>query len=110
TSLLLFVCRTRLPPRSTPFPYTTLFRSHGRAGLAGAVILEVPIVVSVEDAWSVLSALPPARGAAAGYEGTAVLEDADDDTLTARSAEHTSELQSLTKLACRLLLDKKNHQ
>jgi hypothetical protein len=47
------------------------------------VILEVPIVVSVEDAWRVLSALPPARGSAAGYDGTAVLEDADDDTLTA---------------------------
>jgi hypothetical protein len=47
------------------------------------VILEVPLVVTTEEAWRVLSALPPARGAAAGYEGTAVLEDADDDAMTA---------------------------
>jgi hypothetical protein len=47
------------------------------------VILEVPLVVTPEEAWRVLSALPPARGAAAGYEGTAVLEDADDDAMTA---------------------------
>ena len=47
------------------------------------MILEVPLVVTAEEAWRVLSALPPARGAAAGYEGTAVLEDVDDDAMTA---------------------------
>jgi hypothetical protein len=40
---------------------------------------EVPLVGSAEAAWRTLSSLPPARGSAAGYEGLAVVEDADDD-------------------------------
>src|SRR5438093_4179873 len=66
------------PPRSTLFPYTTLFRSPDR--------VEFPI-----DA----HALPPGRAH--------VLRLA----LRPRSEEHTSELQSLTNLVCRLLLEKK---
>src|SRR5437016_9084289 len=67
----------RRPPRSTLFPYTTLFRS---AALPGRM-----------PSW------PPAtarRGAAA-------------PPAWPRSEEHTSELQSLTNLVCRLLLEKK---
>jgi hypothetical protein len=44
---------------------------------------EVPLVVSAGDAWRALSALPPARGSAAGYDGTAVLEEADEEARTA---------------------------
>jgi hypothetical protein len=40
---------------------------------------DVPFAGSAEAAWRALSALPPARGSAAGYEGLAVVEDADDD-------------------------------
>src|SRR2546422_6191261 len=77
----------RRPPRSTLFPYTTLFRSHGDALEAiGIGLAEVrdPIVV----------------GAADGGEHGAVRD-------AVRSEEHTSELQSRLHLVCRLLLEKK---
>jgi hypothetical protein len=44
---------------------------------------DVPLMGSAEAAWRVLSSLPPARGSAAGYEGLAVVEDADDDARVA---------------------------
>src|SRR5438046_9182212 len=84
--LLLFFCMTRRPPRSTLFPYTTLFRSR-RDRRPGA---HVP----PGDGWR---APPHARGG-----GLDLLGDRD-----LRSEEHTSELQSLTNLVCRLLLEKK---
>src|SRR2546425_1947394 len=87
----------RRPPRSTLFPYTTLFRSLG-----------ITPVLEVADA-AVLEELvhdadhPDVLGDArqTGAEAT----DAADDEL--RSEEHTSELQSLAYLVCRLLLEKK---
>src|SRR5258706_7376837 len=63
----------RRPPRSTLFPYTTLFRSHA--------ITKQP-------------------------SATAWLGETSDEPIV-RSEEHTSELQSLTNLVCRLLLEKK---
>src|SRR2546430_3566460 len=70
----------RRPPRSTLFPYTTLFRS-----IAGAVITD--------------STFPPQRGHffRCGPETLSIF----------RSEEHTSELQSQSNLVCRLLLEKK---
>ena len=63
--------RARAPPRPAV---------HRREGLAGApVILDTPL----DEAWAALSTLAPARGTVAGYTGTAVLEEADDDTHTA---------------------------
>jgi hypothetical protein len=44
---------------------------------------EVPLAVPAGEAWGALAALPPARGSAAGYDGTAVLEEADDQARTA---------------------------
>src|SRR5260370_15416879 len=78
----------RRPPRSTLFPYTTLFRSHrlSAARLAG---------------WQPVSAA--GRGIAS--ELARRLGDADS-----RSEEHTSELQSHLNLVCRLLLEKKKRQ
>src|SRR5437016_8722594 len=86
----------RRPPRSTLFPYTTLFRSHLRLwqntrvpALGGAVMTPETV----------------------GYEWD---EDVDNGSRPgglihlSRSEEHTSELQSLTNLVCRLLLEKKN--
>src|SRR5258706_9974801 len=73
----------RRPPRSTLFPYTTLFRSL-YAGGGGAVRFK-------KDLASVLGVDP----------GT------DARSFLKRSEEHTSELQSLTNLVCRLLLEKK---
>src|SRR2546430_6540087 len=73
----------RRPPRSTLFPYTTLFRSHSWW------CIEPPI----KNAWLVLLVRP---------------ERATGKPLPAeRSEEHTSELQSQSNLVCRLLLEKK---
>src|SRR3712207_6998153 len=80
----------RRPPRSTRFPYTTLFRSVG-AHVAGG---DVAAAEGLDE---------PAVGA---QEGLGLVEGgvADDDRL--RSEEHTSELQSRQYLVCRLLLEK----
>src|SRR2546427_7180870 len=72
-----FFLMIRRPPRSTLFPYTTLFRSRGSAEAAQP---------SAEQ--SATRAVPAVRA-------------------TARSEEHTSELQSQSNLVCRLLLEKK---
>src|SRR5438105_8526009 len=80
----------RPPPRSTLFPYTTLFRSL-RAIADADVLLRTTLYDG--DAISVREAL---------YLGTPVV--ATDN----RSEEHTSELQSRVDLVCRLLLEKKN--
>src|SRR5258705_6993845 len=83
----------RRPPRSTLFPYTTLFRSKFQAILRR-------VVESASGAKGVLAVI-----AAAG-----VLRDLlaqFDELVKLRSEEHTSELQSLRHLVCRLLLEKK---
>src|SRR5256886_5505761 len=86
----------RRPPRSTLFPYTTLFRSHvgfilaPRLNAAGRI-------GEPADGLRLLLADDPAAAAAIARE----LE-----TLN-RSEEHTSELQSQSNLVCRLLLEKK---
>src|SRR5438034_4221364 len=75
----------RRPPRSTLFPYTTLFRS--RRVLVGAELGHADLEEAPELA----------RGPNAFHEGSRL----------ARSEEHTSELQSHSDLVCRLLLEKK---
>src|SRR5438046_4771591 len=75
----------RRPPRSTLFPYTTLFRSALVVEAGASVPGEIPRLRDViEPTIAVITNV--------GY---------------ARSEEHTSELQSLTNLVCRLLLEKK---
>src|SRR2546427_2600193 len=74
----------RRPPRSTLFPYTTLFRSHAE-----------PLDTSLAD-----PAVEPAASLALHPALDAV-------ALFGRSEEHTSELQSQSNLVCRLLLEKK---
>src|SRR3712207_8771521 len=83
----------RRPPRSTLFPYTTLFRSMMLGGML------FPLMVS-------MGLIAPERA-----EGTIVrllaLPVPAWKVLAARSEEHTSELQSRQYLVCRLLLEKK---
>src|SRR3712207_8567425 len=88
----------RRPPRSTLFPYTTLFRSRW---LADQLIMgEADAMKLVQDAiWSVVVGSGPAVGAAM-VVGIVI-------ALIQRSEEHTSELQSRQYLVCRLLLEKK---
>src|SRR5438552_7006428 len=85
----------RRPPRSTLFPYTTLFRSKGVA------VLTVVAKIKVK---------PDKAGAfeAAAQKMLAHVRENEPGTLTyVRSEEHTSELQSPDHLVCRLLLEKK---
>src|SRR3989441_6372845 len=85
----------RLPPRSTLFPYTTLFRSQlGQPRTAQDLGLR----------WH-----PRLRGLLSVRGKTDAAEERGDDagSRQRRSEEHTSELQSLAYLVCRLLLEKK---
>src|SRR3712207_7474919 len=84
----------RRPPRSTLFPYTTLFRSF-QAGGFGLVGDEVGVLDGL--AGGALAEV------VAGGHG-------DDEVAVCRSEEHTSELQSRQYLVCRLLLEKKKHK
>src|SRR5438309_5493261 len=82
----------RRPPRSTLFPYTTLFRSVNwkppRELVVTPCVLAVPSLVRVTVAPGI---------------------DKPCESFTVRSEEHTSELQSQFHLVCRLLLEKKNY-
>src|SRR2546425_6289466 len=84
----------RRPPRSTLFPYTTLFRSQGLGRFAAAVG-EDQVAAQVEEDIGVFGGC------------LARLEEDLDRLVELRSEEHTSELQSLAYLVCRLLLEKK---
>src|SRR2546423_12062836 len=82
----------RRPPRSTLFPYTTLFRS-------------LKIVADPRDIRGDLDAVGQPHARDLPQRGVRLLRRGRVDT---RSEEHTSELQSLAYLVCRLLLEKKN--
>src|SRR3712207_7536825 len=94
----------RRPPRSTLFPYTTLFRS--RLYTVGAVLFPV-----VEPGLRILVDAQPRYRQVPVRRHTEVLP-VEHGVVLARSEEHTSELQSRQYLVCRLLLEKKkkNHQ
>src|SRR2546422_2979101 len=98
----------RRPPRSTLFPYTTLFRSQSRTAQG----------LAPEPRGDAVRLHAPHRGTRRRARGTSgsqrrgVAVDAAFDTSTeladsVRSEEHTSELQSRLHLVCRLLLEKK---
>src|SRR3712207_8780391 len=78
----------RRPPRSTLFPYTTLFRSNNAASITRS-----------RRSWLYARAMQPLPASA--RRGLALIGD------SGRSEEHTSELQSRQYLVCRLLLEKK---
>src|SRR2546425_6442211 len=80
--IFFFFLMIRRPPRSTLFPYTTLFRS----------MVEV---VRIPSAWAVVIT---------STHWSTVIRPRE---MVSRSEEHTSELQSLAYLVCRLLLEKK---
>src|SRR5258708_8917580 len=86
----------RRPPRSTLFPYTTLFRS-AIVGMSSA-LLEADHANGDEAERQYLDTI--------NSEGRHLARLVDD----LRSEEHTSELQSPDHLVCRLLLEKKNHR
>src|SRR5258706_7252215 len=93
----------RRPPRSTLFPYTTLFRSHGRLHglLPGGRLRRRPSRDGDEHG----PLLAGRRREIPDQHAQALRGSPSRD----RSEEHTSELQSLTNLVCRLLLVKKKN-
>src|SRR2546427_3285397 len=92
----------RRPPRSTLFPYTTLFRSPEKAGPPSENVRQSPPESGSRDT---SSGNPPETRSAATRR-----TEAKAAAGPARSEEHTSELQSQSNLVCRLLLEKKKKQ
>src|SRR3989440_8692712 len=92
----------RRPPRSTLFPYTTLFRSRRREreGLCGGNARQPPVQVPDDDVGGEPLLVPLIPGLQADEVEPVVRRGH-------RSEEHTSELQSRSDLVCRLLLEKK---
>src|SRR5687767_15389433 len=95
TSLLFFLMMRR-PPRSTLFPYTTLFRSF-------TMSCSVPKNLLGGGKGSMKGSFQP-------HKTSSSRPCSLESLATLRSEEHTSELQSLAYLVCRLLLEKKNKQ
>src|SRR3712207_8497306 len=100
----------RRPPRSTLFPYTTLFRSLvERGGVQGDVVID-------ELADEGEAGEQPLAGVQVGLVGRTgrlllhhPLPEGGEEVVPGRSEEHTSELQSRQYLVCRLLLEKKKN-
>src|SRR2546427_5489696 len=92
----------RRPPRSTLFPYTTLFRSHSGAA---EVVLSADRRAPARD--PAAARVPTAPGASEGRSGSRRGNLERRAANQGRSEEHTSELQSQSNLVCRLLLEKK---
>src|SRR2546425_4570519 len=93
----------RRPPRSTLFPYTTLFRSAKRRGFGAAkaeCTLSGPYAhMGLHESNDKMTEVVAAVREAVGLDFVLMVD--------VRSEEHTSELQSLAYLVCRLLLEKK---
>src|SRR5687767_15846836 len=102
--LFFFFLMIRRPPRSTLFPYTTLFRSVSAIRRAEYVPSPVPPFLSV--AYFSKKRSRNAAGTAPRLRTRTAASSTSMNT-TDRSEEHTSELQSLAYLVCRLLLEKK---
>src|SRR3712207_8054938 len=94
TFLVLFFLMIRRPPRSTLFPYTTLFRSYTQLHSANVAALGVLIGRRVLETDGWIDASGQRR---------------KDRREWRRSEEHTSELQSRQYIVCRPLLEKKKH-
>src|SRR2546427_9814394 len=100
----------RRPPRSTLFPYTTLFRSRGRLALlvaAGAVALAAAMALWAPRAQPLVEAVVQGEASlllifVAGLKAGLLTFNPATKMSSSRSEEHTSELQSQSKLVCRL--------
>src|SRR5437899_8948534 len=95
---------TRRPPRSTLFPYTTLFRSTAMRVIYGGSVTPANARSLMEQ--------PEIDGALVGGASLKLTDftqivQVTVEVVQSRSEEHTSELQSLRHLVCRLLLEKK---
>src|SRR5690554_8151164 len=94
TQIIFFILMLRRPPRSTLFPYTTLFRSHCVLGSLVLCLVQTTRAADEVQRLALSTQLIVLAVRLAPPEVT-------------RSEEHTSELQSRPHLVCRLLLEKK---
>src|SRR2546429_6016573 len=92
----------RRPPRSTLFPYTTLFRSMDTVGTLTSIALQYGVPLE-----SLVKKFAYQRFEPSGFTKNPDIRNAT--SITDRSEEHTSELQSRLHLVCRLLLEKKKY-
>src|SRR5688572_31637197 len=99
----MFHLVTPRPPRSTLFPYTTLFRSVEEKARLLRLVLEVRVFLALRDFEQ--RRLRDVQVPALDHFLHMAEEERQDQR---RSEEHTSELQSQSNLVCRLLLEKKN--
>src|SRR3712207_7278310 len=98
----------RRPPRSTLFPYTTLFRSKPRQLAATDEPADLIRVVALRPQGSRQHDLVHGVNSRTARRSSRSALDRSVDNVPQRSEEHTSELQSRQYLVCRLLLEKKN--
>src|SRR2546430_13071168 len=101
----------RRPPRSTLFPYTTLFRSHLSPAvlayrLASDTSLATRAILDNVILWLVPSLNPDGVSIVTRWYNRTLGTTAEGTDPPERSEEHTSELQSQSNLVCRLLLEK----
>src|SRR2546430_4248189 len=93
----------RRPPRSTLFPYTTLFRSRAASNRGWGLGAVCTTTLRPENG----STSNPTRRSSSRCASTASSSAPENSSVSGRSEEHTSELQSQSNLVCRLLLEKK---
>src|SRR3712207_9243232 len=98
--MMLFFLMIRRPPRSTLFPYTTLFRSANLPNAENTYQLQSEISDGQTG--------EPTRFQMTSYVSATAFRKDFPQVDKSRSEEHTSELQSRQYLVCRLLLEKKN--
>src|SRR2546422_8286481 len=94
----------RRPPRSTLFPYTTLFRSLPSACILPSSIEKTSLSLEPAGKMALVSTKQPPR-----LMSVKLASKGASEPWGCRSEEHTSELQSRLHLVCRLLLEKKNN-
>src|SRR5204862_8282146 len=105
-----FFLRSRRPPRSTLFPYTTLFRSVeqlAQEGVAGGAVDRPGTLVEAAAFRAAAAMERKGRHAMHDHVVAMRVRQHDQEVGVERSEEHTSELQSRRDLVCRLLLEKK---
>ena len=101
----------RRPPRSTLFPYTTLFRSSRKAKTGAYMFLGIAVITLIYGIATITGFFDPMKNAGNSEIlnlGLTIILGISA-LLLYRSEEHTSELQSQAYLVCRLLLEKKNN-
>src|SRR5256886_14186934 len=100
--IFFFFLMIRRPPRSTLFPYTTLFRSISWAHISPACVSWGVCLMGVH-----LMGVSYGRASHGRVLWACIIRHASQGHRLHRSEEHTSELQSQSNLVCRLLLEKK---